>query len=82
MELNKKEQKKYEVIEKVVKGEITKKDAEEQLNLSRKQINRLILVFNAEGKEGFIHKNRGTILIQKLNYIININPNFIISFNL
>ena len=61
MELNKKEQKKYEVIEKVVKGEITKKDAEEQLNLSRKQINRLILVFNAEGKEGFIHKNRGKI---------------------
>lgn len=59
MELNEKEQKKYEVIEKVVNNEITKKEAEEILNLSRKQINRLIIVFNTKGKEGFIHKNRG-----------------------
>ena len=59
MELNQKEQKKYEVIEKIVNNEITKKDAEKQLQLSRKQINRLIDVFNKEGKEGFIHKNRG-----------------------
>lgn len=59
MELKDKELKKYEVIEKVVNNEITKKDAEEQLSLTRKQINRLIVVFNTEGKEGFIHKNRG-----------------------
>lgn len=59
MELNEKEQKKYEVIEKVVNNEITKKDAEKELDLSRKQINRLIVVFNTDGKEGFIHKNRG-----------------------
>ena len=42
MELNEKEQKKYEIIEKVVNNEISKKDAENQLSLSRKQINRLI----------------------------------------
>ncbi len=59
MELNEKEQKKYEVIEKVVNNEISKKDAENQLKLTRKQINRLITVFNEQGKEGFIHKNRG-----------------------
>ena len=59
MELNKKEQKKYEVIEKVVNNEITKEEAKDMLNLSKKQINRLIVVFKTEGKEGFIHKNRG-----------------------
>jgi len=59
MELNEKEQKKYEIIEKVVNNQITKKYAENQLDLSRKQINRLITVFNNEGKEGFIHRNRG-----------------------
>lgn len=59
MELNEKEQKKYEIIEKIVNNEITKKEAESHLNLSRKQINRLITKFNNEGKEGFIHKNRG-----------------------
>lgn len=59
MELKEKEQKKYETIKKVVNNEITKKDAEEQLGLKRKQINRLIVVFKTEGKDGFIHKNRG-----------------------
>ena len=59
MELNDKEQNKYKIIEKVVNNEISKKDAEIELKLSRKQINRLISVFYEQGKEGFIHKNRG-----------------------
>ena len=59
MELNEREKKKYEVIEKIINNKITKKDAENLLQLSRKQINRLINVFKNEGKEGFIHKNRG-----------------------
>ena len=59
MELKDKELKKYETIEKVINNEITKKDAEDSLQLCRKQINRLIKVFNTQGKEGFIHKNRG-----------------------
>ncbi|MBQ3414668.1 MAG: transposase [Clostridia bacterium] len=59
MELSKNEQKKYEIIEKVVNNEITKNEAEKKLNLGRKQINRLIKVFTNEGKEGFVHKNRG-----------------------
>ena len=65
MELNEKKQKKYEVIEKVVNNKITKKEAEVTLNLSRKQINRLISTFNTEGKEGFIHKNRGKKSVNK-----------------
>ena len=59
MELNSKENLKYEIIEKVINKEISKKDAETKLNLSRKQINRLITTFNEQGKDGFIHKNRG-----------------------
>ena len=59
MELKKKEQKKYETIEKIVNNEISKKEAESLLNLSRQHINRLIKVFNEQGKDGFIHKNRG-----------------------
>lgn len=59
MELNDKEQKKYKIIKKVINNEITKTDAEEQLKLSRKQINRLIDTFYNDGKAGFAHKNRG-----------------------
>ena len=61
MGLTEKEQRKYEIIEKVVNNEISKKDAENQLKLSRKQINRLIIVFKEQGKKGFIHKNRGKV---------------------
>ena len=57
--LNENEQKKYDVIEKVVKGLITKKEAMCELSKSRQQIYRLIELYNSEGKEGFIHKNRG-----------------------
>ena len=49
----------------MVNNKITKKETEEILNLSRKQINRLINVFNTEGKEGFIHKNRGKRNVNK-----------------
>ncbi len=59
MELKEKELKKYEIIEKVVNNEISKEDAENKLKLSRKQINRLVTVFKEQGKEGFVHKNRG-----------------------
>lgn len=61
MELKEKEQKKYEIIEKVVNNEMSKKDAENQLKLSGKQINRLITVFKEQGRSGFIHKNRGKV---------------------
>ena len=59
MELKKKEQKKYETIEKIVNNEISKKEAENVLNLSRQHINRLIKIYKEQGKDGFIHKNRG-----------------------
>ena len=59
MEPNEKEQRKYTIIEKIVNEQITKKDAARELELSIKQIGRLVDKFKTEGKEGFIHKNRG-----------------------
>ena len=57
--MNEKEEKKYITIEKLVNGLITKDEASDILNLSKKQINRLIIRYKEEGKEGFIHKNHG-----------------------
>ena len=57
--LNDKENKKYETIEKVVNGFMTRKEASIELNLSLKQIDRLKSIYYSEGKEGFIHKSRG-----------------------
>ena len=57
--LNDKENKKYETIEKVVKGFMTRKAASIELNLSLKQIDRLKKIYHSEGKEGFVHKSRG-----------------------
>lgn len=57
--LNKNERKKYETIEKVANGLMTRKEAKEELNLSLKQIDRLKKIYFSEGEEGFIHKNRG-----------------------
>lgn len=57
--LNDNERKKYETIDKVVKGSMTRKEAMNELNLSRQQIYRLINAFKSKGKNGFIHGNRG-----------------------
>ena len=57
--LNDKERKKYEIINKIINGEITRKEAMIELNLSRQQIYRLINLYKNEGIDGFIHGNRG-----------------------
>jgi len=57
--LNNNEKKKYEVIGKVVNGEISRKEASVELKLSLKQIDRLKKTFHLEGENGFIHGNRG-----------------------
>ena len=59
MELSKEEKEKYETIQKVVNNEISKKEAREALKMTRQHINRLIKVYVEQGKEGFIHKNKG-----------------------
>ena len=59
--LNMKESKKYEVIKQLVdKGESSaaKNRAAVKLSCSRRTIDRLIVLYKSEGKEGFIHHNR------------------------
>ena len=57
--LNDKENKKYNIIEKVINGTMTRKEAMCELKKSRQQIYRLINLYYSKGKEGFIHGNRG-----------------------
>lgn len=65
MNLNSKEIKTFETIEKIVNGNITRKEAMAELKKSRQQIYRLINLYYSEGKEGFIHKNRGKESLNK-----------------
>lgn len=65
--LTEKEKHKYEVISKLIKNEITRKEAMYELNLSGKQITRLKQKLINEGKDGFVNKKRGKININKLD---------------
>ena len=65
--LNDKENEKYNIIEKVVNGTMTRKEAMCVLKKSRQQIYRLINLYYSEGKEGFIHGNRGKNNPNKIN---------------
>lgn len=56
-----KEQRKYEVIKKLVETNGNKKRAAVELDLSLRQINRLIAGYITYGKEFFIHGNRNKI---------------------
>ncbi|MDE5539567.1 MAG: hypothetical protein K2J20_03695 [Bacilli bacterium] len=57
--LNDKENKKYETIDKVINGEMTRKEASIKLDLSLRQIDKLKRKYITNGKDGFIHGNRG-----------------------
>ena len=59
IELNMDEQKKYEVIKKLVDTNGNKDRAAMTLGISRRQVNRLIIAYNDEGKGAFVHGNRG-----------------------
>jgi transposase len=51
--------KKFNTIEKLEKGGMTRKEASRELDISLRQIDRLRKVYLEKGKDGFIHKNRG-----------------------
>lgn len=57
--LNDSEIKKYETIDKVINGEMTRKEASVELDLSLRQIDKLKRKYITDGKDGFIHGNRG-----------------------
>lgn len=66
MNLTNKEMHTFETIDKIVQGIITRKEAMVELNKTRQQIYRLIKIYHKEGKEGFIHKNRGKSNVNKI----------------
>ena len=57
--LKENERKKFTTIEKLEKGEITRKEAANELSISLRQIDRLRIKFRSYGEQGFEHKNRG-----------------------
>lgn len=63
--LNEKESKKYETIEKVVNGIMTRKEAMAELGITRQQIYRLIIKYHTDGESGFSHKNKNKIPANK-----------------
>lgn len=67
IDLTENEIKKINTIKNVIGGECTKQEASEQLEMSIRQINRLIIKFKEEGENGFIHKNRGKESKRKLS---------------
>ena len=52
------EQLKYDIIKKLVVSNGNKKNAAIKLNCSLRTVNRLIIKYKMEGKQGFVHKNR------------------------
>ena len=57
--MNEKEELKYITTRKIINNEITIKEAMYILNQSRTNVNRLVNKYKTEGKDGFIHKNKG-----------------------
>ena len=57
-ELKMNEQEKYEVIKELVDHNGNKNRAGKKLGISRRQIDRLIIIYKEKGKAGFVHGNR------------------------
>lgn len=58
IELNEKEQERYEIIKAVSEGRKSKERASVELGVTKRQINRLISKYEKEGKAAFIHGNK------------------------
>ena len=58
VELRMNEQEKYNVIKELVDHNGNKNRACKKLGLSKRQINRLIIIYKEKGKAGFVHGNR------------------------
>lgn len=65
--LNTEEEKMYNAIKKVEEGLMTRKEASYELGLTLRHVDRLRNVLRIQGKNGFIHKNRGKSNPNKIN---------------
>ena len=66
-EMNYKEKLKYKTIIKIINGKIDKKKASIIIGCSERRVNQLINIYKTEGKNGFIHKSKNNIPINKLS---------------
>lgn len=71
VELRMNEQEKYNVIKELVDHNGNKNRASKKLNLSRRQIDRLIIIYKEKGKSGFIHGNRSRKPVNTLDKSIS-----------
>lgn len=62
---------KYLIIKNLVDNNGNKNTAAIKLNLSRRQINRLIIIYKEKGKSGFVHGNRGHVPTKALDKSIS-----------
>lgn len=67
------EYEKYKIIKELVDHNGNKHRASKKLNISIRQINRLIIIYKEKGKSGFIHGNRSKKPINKLDESISEN---------
>ena len=65
--LNEQEKNKFAIIKKLENGEITRKEAADELKISLRQVDRLRIKYRNYGEKGFIYKNKGKIPVNKLN---------------
>ena len=71
VELRMKEQEKYEVIKELVDHNGNKNRASKKLGISRRQIDRLIIIYKEKGKSGFVHGNRSRKPVSTLDKSIS-----------
>ena len=64
---------KYLIIKNLVDNNGNKNTAAIKLNLSRRQIDRLIIIYKEKGKSGFVHGNRGRVPTKALDKSISEN---------
>lgn len=60
VELRMNELLKYETIKELVDHKGNKNRAAQKLCISRRQVDRLIIIYKEKGKSGFVYGNRGT----------------------
>ncbi len=79
VELRMNEQLKYDVIKELVNHNGNKNRASKKLNISVRQVNRLIHIYKEKGKSGFVHGNRGKCPTKALDK--SIPENIILLYN-
>lgn len=65
--LNMSEQYKYDTITRCKHGRLSKQGAATRLGITIRQVNRLIKKYELEGKEAFVHGNKGTVSKRRID---------------